>query len=70
MFIEYKLKTESSANFCEAQIIYENDEYICLSGEFTITNLKKLDLEYLKVAQYSEQKSEENAHLEVKDGNN
>lgn len=61
MFIEYKLKIESTPNFCEAQIIYENDEYICLSGEFMITNLKKIDLEYLRIAQHSEQKNEKDA---------
>ena len=47
MLIEYKVKSESQVKFCKGNIIYEDDVFVHISQEMTITNLLKSDLEYL-----------------------
>lgn len=49
MQAEYKLKTDYMTYTVDANLIYEDDNSIYLSGSNTITQLFKHDLEYITI---------------------
>lgn len=49
MLVSYKLKTESTSNFTQANLIYEDVENIYLSSENTVTKVAKNNLEEIKI---------------------